>query len=527
MAGETAGADERGGREPALLLRSLSKTFPGTRALRGVDLELEAGEIRALVGGNGSGKSTLIKILAGTYQADPGGSIEIGGRAATSSAWTPGDAFAAGLRFVHQNPAVFLDLTVAENIAIGPNFPTDRIGRIQWPLLRERAQRLIDRYQLRATPDMPLGYLRPADRTMVAIARALQDRDANQQGILVLDEPTTSLSTTDVEVLLQALRRCAREGITILYVSHRIDEVLSLADRVSVLRDGQLVGTVEAAGASDDDIVQLIVGRRLAAGKGPAGQAAARTVLEVRSLAGGRLQGIDLELHEGEVLGIAGLLAAGQSELLQMIFGAQSFAAGEILVEGRSQRFRHPSEAMACGIGYLPSDRSREALFPAMTVRENLTAGGIGSYWRGLRLQHRAESRDAVEAMRAFLIRAVSDRSQAFTLSGGNQQKLVVAREFDRPLKLLILDQPTRGLDVGSIEFIHRQAIARRDAGTAVLLVSAELDEVLELSDRIAVMYRGEIVALRDGRTADKEEIGLLMATGTRDAAAPAAETVA
>jgi ribose transport system ATP-binding protein len=495
VAEETADGIERGGREPALRLRSLSKTFPGTRALRDVDLEVEAGEIRALVGGNGSGKSTLIKILAGTYQADPGGSIEIGGRVAGSSAWTPGDAFAAGLRFVHQNPAVFLDLTVAENIAIGPNFPTDRIGRIQWPLLRERAQRLIDRYQLRATPDMPLGYLRPADRTMVAIARALQDRDANQQGILVLDEPTTSLSTTDIEVLLQALVRCAREGIAILYVSHRIDEVLALADRVSVLRDGQLVGTVEAAGASDDDIVQLIVGRRLAAGQGPAGQAAARTVLEVRSLTGGRLQGIDLELREGEVLGIAGLLAAGQSELLQMIFGAQPFAAGEILVGGRSQHFRHPSEAMACGIGYLPSDRSREALFPAMTVRENLTAGGIGRYWRGLRLQHQAESRDAVEAMRTFLIRAVSDRSQAFTLSGGNQQKLVLARWLLRRPRILLLDEPTQGVDVSARQEIYTLLHRAAEDGTSAIVVSSDFGELARLCHRVAVLRQGRIVA--------------------------------
>jgi ribose transport system ATP-binding protein len=269
---ETGEPDDQGGRKPALRLRSLSKTFPGTRALVGVDLELEAGEIRALVGGNGSGKSTLIKILAGTYQADPGGEIEVGGRTASAAGWTPGDAFAAGLRFVHQNPAVFLDLTVAENIAIGPNFPTDRVGRIRWRPLRERAQRLIDLYNLRATPDVPLRYLRPADRTMVAIARALQDRDENQKGILVLDEPTTSLSAADVEVLLQALRTCASTGISILYVSHRIDEVLSLAARVSVLRDGRLVGTVESAGATEDDLVQMIVGRRVAAGQGPEGE---------------------------------------------------------------------------------------------------------------------------------------------------------------------------------------------------------------------------------------------------------------
>lgn len=496
MAGETGEGDDRGGREPALRLRSLSKTFPGTRALDNVDLDLQPGEIRALVGGNGSGKSTLIKILAGTYQADPGGSIEIGGRGANASAWTPRDAFAAGVRFVHQNPAVFLDLTVAENIAIGPNFPIDRFGRIQWRLLRDHAQKLIDRYQLRATPDLPLRYLRPADRTMVAVARALQDRDVNQHGILVLDEPTTSLSDTDIEVLTQALRRCAREGITIVYVSHRIDEVLSLADRVSVLRDGRLVGTVESAGATEDDLVQLIVGRRVAAGQGPSGQrSAAKMVLEVRRLAGGRLQGIDLDLREGEVLGIAGLLAAGQSELLRTLFGALPFASGEIHVEGRLQRFRHPSEAMACGIGYLPSDRSREALFPAMTVRENLTAGGIARYWRGLRLRHQLESRDAIEAMRTFLIRAVSDRAQAFTLSGGNQQKLVLARWLLRRPRILLLDEPTQGVDVGARQEIYTLLHRAAEAGTSTIVVSSDFGELARLCHRVAVLRHGRIVA--------------------------------
>jgi ribose transport system ATP-binding protein len=496
VVGETAEGDERGGREPALRLRSLSKTFPGTRALDGVDLDLEAGEIRALVGGNGSGKSTLIKILAGAYQADPGGSIEIGGRAVSASTWTPGNAFEAGLRFVHQNPAVFLDLTVAENIAIGPNFPTDRVGRIRWPQLRERAQQLIDRYQLRATPDMPLGYLRPADRTMVAIARALQDREENQQGVLVLDEPTTSLSATDLEVLMEALRRCAAEGITILYVSHRIDEVLSLADRVSVLRDGRLVGTVESAGATEDDLVQLIVGRRVTAGQAPEGQrSAAQTVLEVRNLTGGRLLGIDLELREGEVLGIAGLLAAGQSELLRMLFGALPYASGEIEVGGRLKHFRHPGEAMASGIGYLPSDRSAEALFPAMSVRENLTMGGIGKYWQGLRLRHQAESRDAVEAMRTFLIRAVSDRSQAFTLSGGNQQKLVLARWLLRRPRILLLDEPTQGVDVGARQEIYTLLHQAAEAGTSAIVVSSDFGELARLCHRVVVLRRGRIVA--------------------------------
>jgi ribose transport system ATP-binding protein len=265
---------------------------------------------------------------------------------------------------------------------------------------------------------------------------------------------------------------------------------------VSVLRDGRLAGTVESAGATADDLVQLIVGKRVAAGQGPEGRPlAAESVLSVRGLVAGRLRGIDLDLHEGEVLGIAGLLAAGQSELLRVLFGALPFASGEIQVEGRAQRFRDPGDAMACGIGYLPSDRSREALFAAMTVRENLTAGGIGRYWHGLRLRHALESRDAQDAMRSFLIRALSDRAEAFTLSGGNQQKLVLARWLLRRPRILLLDEPTQGVDVSARQEIYTLLHRAAAAGTSTIVVSSDFGELARLCHRVAVLRHGQIVA--------------------------------
>jgi ribose transport system ATP-binding protein len=482
---------------PALGLRGLRKTFPGTRALAGVDLDLRPGEIHALVGGNGSGKSTLIKILAGVYQADPGGVIEVAGRpAAAADQWTPRDAFAAGLRFVHQNPGIFLDLTVAENVAIGAAFPTGPGGRIRWRELRARTQALIERYQLRATPDQPLRFLRPAERTMVAIARALQDRERNQHGVLVLDEPTTALPVADVDLLLDALRRYAAAGLTILYVSHRIDEVLALADRVSVLRDGHLVGTVDAARTTEAAVVGMILGRRLEAGKGRARAiGGGRAVLETRGLSGGPVCGVDLTLREREVLGLAGLLGAGQSELLRMLFGALPVESGQLLVDGVARRFDGPAEAMAAGLGYVPSERAVEALFPSMTVRENVSAGSVARYFRGLRLRHDEESRDVVAAMREFLIRALSDAAPAFTLSGGNQQKLVLARWLRRRPRILLLDEPTQGVDVGSREEIYALLHRAADAGTAAVVVSSDFGELERLCHRVAVMRRGQLVA--------------------------------
>jgi ribose transport system ATP-binding protein len=483
--------------EPALRLRGLRKTFPGTLALVGIDLDLRPGEIHALVGGNGSGKSTLIKILAGVHQGDHGGTIDVsGGASASTGEWSPRRAFAAGLRFVHQNPGIFLDLTVAENVAIGAGFPTGAGGRIVWADLRSRTRDLIERYHLRAGPEQPLRSLRPADRTMVAIARALRDHERNRNGILVLDEPTTSLPAEDVGFLLSALRRYAVDGLTILYVSHRIDEVLSLADRVSVLRDGELVGTVVAAATSEADVVSMIAGRRLEAGQGrDHAVTGGEPVLEARSLTGGPLRGVDLVLHRGEVLGIAGLLGAGQSELLRMLFGALPFDAGELLVDGRPRRFRHPSEAMAAGLGYVPSERAAEALFPGMTVRENVSAGSMAGYYRGLRLRHAAESRDAVAAMRDFLIRAPSDRAPAFTLSGGNQQKMVLARWLRRRPRVLLLDEPTQGVDVGSRQEIYSLLHRAAAASTAAILVSSDFGELERLCHRVAVMRHGRLVA--------------------------------
>jgi len=491
---DTGGGAEDGG-DAVLRVRHLSKTFGGTRALADVDLDVERGEIHALLGGNGSGKSTLIKVLAGVYAGDRG-EVATGGRTARADAWTPQDAFAAGLRFVHQNPGVFLDLSVAENMAIGHGFPTAAGGRIRWRDLHARTRELLQRFNIAAVPEMPLGALGPAARTMVAIARALQDSEGAHGGVLVLDEPTAALPAPEVDLLLDALRGYARAGQTILFVTHRIDEVLDIATRVTVLRDGRRVGTLPRAEISESRLVELIVGRPLEhIYPDAAPTASADTVLDMRGVAGGLARGVDLQVRRGEITGLAGLIGSGTSETLRTVFGLVPRSAGTVLLDGRPLADFDPAAAMSAGVAYVPADRGAEAIFVAMSVRENLSAAGVHRYWRGLRLRHREEQRDAHASLRDFLIRAASDTAPISTLSGGNQQKVILARWLRRRPRLLLLDEPTQGVDVGARAELW--SLVRRAAaeGTAVLVVSSDFDELARVCDRVAVLRQGRVVA--------------------------------
>ncbi len=480
--------------EAALLVSRLSKTFPGTRALEDVSIEVRPGHIHALLGGNGSGKSTLIKVLAGIHRGDPGGEIRIGATTSPSDRTSPQWARAAGLHFVHQDPGVFPTMTVAENIAIGRGFATTRAGAIRWKALRRRTQRLLDRFQIQATPDVRVGLLRPADRTMVAIARALQDQEGGHEGVLVLDEPTASLPAAEVDVLLSAVRRYAAAGQTILLVTHRLAEVVAVADRVSVLRDGRHVGTVDAAGRTETDLVEMIVGRALERvfPRMPAVETA-DAVLEVVGLVAGPLRGVDLTLRTGEVLGVAGLVGSGRTELLKSVFGAYPIAAGEIQLGGRPVRFRTVDEAMDAGIGYVPEDRA-ESAFPDMTVRENVSAAQVPLYWRGLRHRHGAEARDAVRSIVEHGVTASSDRQPFGTLSGGNQQKVVLARWLRRRPRVLLLDEPTQGVDVGARAEIWAAVRRAVERGTSVVVVTSDVEELSRVCDRVVVLAHGVVV---------------------------------
>jgi ribose transport system ATP-binding protein len=481
----------------AIAMRGLSKTYSGTLALDNLELELRRGEVHALLGGNGSGKSTTIKILAGVVPPDPGGVLTINDEDIPAESWSPARAHAAGLRFVHQQPAVFPDLTVAENLALGAQFPRGVAGRIDWSRLNARTAELLAKYNVPARPTAPLHTLRAADRSRVAIIRAMQDLVEGDEGVLILDEPTAALPDIEVEHLLDALRTYAENGQTILYVSHRLDEVLSVADRITVLRDGRKVATVDAKGLKESELIELIVGRPIERAI-PTSRAeiADDAALVVRGLSGGPLHGVDLTLRRGEVLGIAGLLGSGRSELLRMLFGAYPVESGSVSLEGVDYRPRTPDDAMKAGVAYVPEDRQADAVLAGCSVRHNLSAGQASDYFQRLLFRHSQERQDSARSISDFLIRVKGDQQPIETLSGGNQQKVVLARWLRRHPKVLLLDEPTQGVDVGARAEIYQLVRKATAAGTSVILVVSEPEELAHASDRVAILRGGRITAV-------------------------------
>lgn len=492
----TATASQLDGAEHiAVSIRNISKTFPGTRALQNVSFDISAGRVHALLGGNGCGKSTLIKILAGVYSADSGpGTINVGGKELSASNITPAKAHELGFRFVHQNPAVFLDLTVAENFAFGNGF--ECVGpSISWKKQRQTTQALIDRFGINAAPEQLMRDLRPADRTMVAIARALADTDGAGDAVLILDEPTASLPATEVETLLAKIRAARDAGQTIIIVSHRLDEVLDIADEITVLRDGEHVITRTAEGLDEAQLIELIVGRSLnTVFPSMPDTQDELNVLEVKHLSGGPLVDISFGLARKEVLGIAGLLGSGRSELLRIIFGAYKRRSGEVLLGAHSVEFNHPREAMDRGIAYVPEDRPLDAAFLDLSIRENYSAATLKSFFNGLFLQQRKERKAASDAIAQFRVRAPGPTAVMSTLSGGNQQKVIVGRWLAERPNVLLLDEPTQGVDVGARADIYEFVRQVVEEGTSVILVTSDFEELARVSDRVIAISEGKVV---------------------------------
>jgi ribose transport system ATP-binding protein len=504
------------GTEPVLRVLDVEKSFGGTQALAGVSFELQAGSVHALLGGNGSGKSTAIKILAGVYDAD-GGQIELGGRRIDAATMTPARAREAGLHFVHQQQSTFPELTVAENLAIGRGFQTGQLARVKWRELRRRSAQILERFHIDADPDARLGDLGPAGQAMVAVARALQDQEGEHEGVLVLDEPTASLPRAEADLLLAALRRYADEGQTILYVTHRLEEVLRVADSATILRDGHVVTTADRSELSHGKLVELIMGRKveeLLTSTAEQGAGAQREVVaRVTGLSGGPVRDASFAVHQGEILGIAGLLGSGRSSLLRLLFGAVPVEDGTVELDGKDVRFASPRQAIAAGVAYVPEDRLTDAAFADMTVTENLGITTTGRYFRGARLRHRAERQDARVIVGDYLIKAAALNAPFATMSGGNQQKVIMARWMRRDPRLLLLDEPTQGVDVGARAEIWQLVRNAVDQGAASVVVSSDMEELPRVCDRVLVLRQGRIVGELAGADLTEKQLDQLLLT--------------
>ncbi len=493
--------------KPLLRATELSKSFAGVQALRGVSFELRPGEVHALVGENGAGKSTLIKIITGAHQPDEG-TLEINGELLREN--DPVRSRALGIAAIYQHPALFPDLTVAENIALGLE-PLRAWRPIRWSWCRQRAKELLERVNAAIDPERLVQDLSMPQQQLVEIARAL----GKHARVLIMDEPTASLGEREVERLLGVIRQLRGDGVGIIYISHRLDELFQVADRVTVLRDGAAVATRGMNEVDRGALIRLMVGRELAAifPKQPA--AIGETVLELRGV-GCRQSGVhdvSLSVRSGEIVGLAGLVGAGRTELARILFGLTPADAGEVRLRGKPVVIDSPARAVALGLAYVPEDRQRHGVIGELPVAANTTLAVLQKVSRVGWLNFRRERRMAQTFVAQLSIKTPSVESSVANLSGGNQQKVAVARWLAAEPAVLILDEPTQGVDVGAKGEIHRLMSELAARGLAILMISSELPEILGMSDRIAVMRGGRLVGVLNREAATQEKL-LALALG-------------
>jgi ABC-type uncharacterized transport system ATPase subunit len=492
-------------------MKGISKRFALVNANDRVNLNIQKGEIHALVGENGAGKSTLMRILYGLYRADSG-TIAIDGR--TVDLRSPADAISMGIGMVHQHFMLIPPLTVTENVVLGSE-PLKAGLMLDLAGAAEKIKELSEAFALSVDPGARVEGLSVGTQQRVEIVKILF-RGAQ---LLILDEPTAVLTPQETESLFVVLRKLKEQGKTIIFITHRLSEVMDISDRVTVMRHGKVVGVVETKNTSTEELATLMVGRKVLLQVDKGTSERGKAVLElsnVYALGPTRipcLRGISLRVCSGEILGVAGVQGNGQTELVEVITGLRKPSSGTVRLADTEIAGLSPRDILKLGLAHIPEDRLKRGLIPAFTVAENLILGShfrppfAGRLW--LDKQHILEN--AQDVLERFDIRPQAPALQAGSLSGGNQQKLIVARELSREPVLLVASQPTRGVDIGAIEFIHRSLILQRDAGCAVLLVSADLSEILSLSDRIAVIFEGRIVGEVDAATADEKTLGMMM----------------
>ena len=495
-------------------LRGITKRFPGVLANDAIDFDVKAGEIHALLGENGAGKSTLMRILYGLYHADAG---EILINAKSVSLNSPADAMHRGIGMIHQHFQLVPAFTVAENVALG--LPSSRGPVLDLDVVSTRIRKLAAQYSLNVDPDARVWQLAVGEQQRVEIIKALY-RGAS---LLVLDEPTAVLTPQEVDDLFVILRQMAREGHALIFISHKLHEVLAISQRVTVLRDGRVVGSRPTAGVTQAELARMMVGREvlLQYDRPPAQPGAVRLHIQDVCSKGDRgddaVRGVSLEVCAGEIVGLAGVSGNGQRELAEALAGLRPIRQGRVALDGQDVTERSPAARLAAGQAYIPEERMRDGAIKEFSVAENLILQdhGHAPYSRATFLDFKAIKTRSAELIEAFNVKTPGSDTPLKNLSGGNIQKLILARELSRRPAVVIAAQPTRGVDIGATEYIHQRLLEQRTAGAAILLISEDLDEIRALSDRIAVIYEGKIVGVVDGRTATAEELGLMMAGGT------------
>jgi general nucleoside transport system ATP-binding protein len=509
-----------------LELRGVTKRYGALVANDGIDLTVEPGQIHALLGENGAGKTTLMNVLYGLTQPDEG-QILADGRPVTLR--SPKDAIKAGFGMVHQHFMLVPVFTVAENVTLGAE-RTRRLGLLDRRSMRSEVRELSERYGLRVDPDARIEELPVGVQQRVEIIKAL----VREARVLILDEPTSVLTPGETEELFTIMRQLRADGRSIIFISHKLREVQEIADVITVIRRGQVVGQRPPT-ATDEELAALMVGRQVTLQVSKAPAAPGEVVLQVEDLhvpddrGQDAVAGVSFEVRAGEILGVAGVQGNGQTELCEALMGLRPASAGTVRLSGRDITTATPRQRIRDGIGYVPEDRQADGMIADFSVADNMVLDVYDRppyARRGIALDLAAARANATERVAQFDVRTTSVDTPAGTLSGGNQQKVILARELGRELHMLLASQPTRGLDVGSIEFVHKRIISERDKGLAVVIISAELDEIYALADRIAVMYEGRITGIRPP-SVPVEELGMLMAGATGpDPAVPADMTL-
>lgn len=491
---------------PILEMRNISKAFAGVQALKDVSFACQRGAVHALVGENGAGKSTLMKILAGAYQPDSGEIVFSGQH---YSQLTTREAQANGIAIIHQELNLLPYMTVAENIFLGRELKTS-LGLVDRRGMNQQAEALLQRVGVSMDVRRPVGELTVARQQMVEIAKAL----SQEVNLIVMDEPSAILAGHELEMLFQIIESLVQQNVTVIYISHRLDEVFQIAARVTVMKDGRVVGTKEIGDLTRPELVQMMVGRSMDEVFPKAVSERGKPVLVARNISNAHVHDVSFTLHAGEILGVAGMVGSGRTELARAIFGADPLQSGTLLLENEPVRFRNPVAAVKQGIALVPEDRKTQGLFMSLPIRSNLTLTILDRISRAFTLQSGLENQAVEKARSDMSIAMASANMEVQYLSGGNQQKVVLAKWLATEPKVVILDEPTRGIDVGAKFEIYQLMRRLTERGVAILMISSELPEVLGMSDRIVVMHDGSLVGEFSRDEATEEKIIQLATTG-------------